>query len=160
MIVAASKNNVIGRDGDMPWRLSADLKHFKALTFGHTIIMGRKTWESIGRLLPGRTTVIVTRQTDFIVDGAIVVNSFEDALSATDDEQPFVVGGAEIYRIALPMVNKLYLTRVHAEIDGDTWLPEIDFKQWETVSESAHQADAKNSHDCSFIEYRLKQPDK
>lgn len=155
MIVAASENNVIGRDGDMPWRLSADLKHFKSLTLGHTIIMGRKTWESIARLLPGRTTVIVTRQSDFSVPGAIVVNGFEESLAATEDEAPFVVGGAEIYRLAMPFVSKLFLTRVHASIEGDTTLPEINFDRWEKVSEIKHVADEKNSQDYSFLEYRL-----
>lgn len=158
MIVAASENNVIGRDGDMPWRLSADLKHFKALTLGHTIIMGRKTWESIGRLLPGRTTVIVTRQADFQVAGAIVVNSFAASLAATEDDEPFVVGGAEIYQLALPQVSKIFLTRVHATIEGDTRMPEIDFDQWEKLSESRHPADTKNSQDYSFLEFRLAHP--
>lgn len=150
MIVAASENGVIGKDGDMPWRLSADLKNFKKITTGHTIIMGRKTWDSIQRLLPGRTTVIVTRRQDFEVDGAIVVNSLEEALLATDDDSPFVVGGAEIYRLVLPQVSRIYLTRVHAEIDGDTFLPEIDFGQWKKVESDFHKADEKNSQDYTF----------
>ena len=100
IIVAVSENGVIGKDGDMPWRLRSDLQRFKKLTMGHTIIMGRKTWDSIGRLLPGRTTVILTRQSGFEVDGAVVVQSMEQALAATDDRQPFVIGGAEIYRLA------------------------------------------------------------
>lgn len=150
MIVATSENGVIGKDGDMPWRLSADLKNFKKITTGHSMIMGRKTWDSIQRLLPGRTTVIVTRREDYKVEGAIVVNSLEEALSATDDESPFVVGGAEIYRLALPLVSRIYLTRVHAEIDGDTFLPEIDFGQWKKVESESHKADEKNSQDYTF----------
>ncbi len=153
MIVAASENGVIGKDGDMPWRLSADLKNFKAITLGHTIIMGRKTWDSIQRLLPGRQTVIVTRQKDFKVDGAIVVGNLEEALAATEDESPFVVGGAEIYRLALPHVTKIYLTRVHAEIDGDTWMPEVDFSKWNKLESVSHSSDEKNSHDYSFEIY-------
>jgi dihydrofolate reductase len=153
MIVAASENGVIGKDGDMPWRLSADLKNFKAITLGHTIIMGRKTWDSIQRLLPGRQTVIVTRQSEFKVDGAIVVGSLEDALVATEDESPFIVGGAEIYRLALPFVTKIYLTRVHAEIEGDTWMPEVEFSQWNKLESVSHPSDEKNSHGYSFEIY-------
>jgi len=155
LIVAASENGVIGKDGDMPWRLSADLKNFKKITSGHTIIMGRKTWDSIQRLLPGRTTVIVTRKTDFEVEGAIVVNSLEAALTATDDDSPFVVGGAEIYRLALPHVSRIYFTRVHAEVDGDTFMPEIDFSQWRKVESVSHKADQKNSQDYTFEVWEL-----
>lgn len=150
MIVAVAENGVIGNEGDMPWRLPADLKNFKRITMGGTIIMGRKTWDSIGRLLPGRTTVIVTRQQDFAVEGAIVVNSFEEALSATGDQSVFVVGGAEIYRLAIAHVSRIYLTRVHAEIEGDTVMPEIDFSQWSKSGSQAHSADEKNSHDFTF----------
>ena len=153
MIVAAAENGVIGKDGDMPWRLSADLKNFKQITMGSTIIMGRKTWDSIQRLLPGRTTVIITRKTDFQVTGAIVVGSLEAALSATEDKSPFVVGGAEIYRLALPHVSRIYLTRVHAVIEGDTVMPEIDFDQWNRLEAVSHSADEKNSHDYSFEIY-------
>lgn len=157
MIVAASENGVIGKDGDMPWKLSADLRHFKRITTGHTIIMGRKTWESINRLLPGRSTVIVTRQTDYQVDGAIVVDSLEGALSATDDSEPFIVGGSEIYRLALPLVSKIYLTRVHATVDGDTLLPEIDFNNWNKVDSVPHLADDKNLYDCTFETWEIKE---
>lgn len=159
MIVAASENGVIGKDGDMPWQLSADLKNFKKITTGHTIIMGRKTWESINRLLPGRTTVIVTRQTDYQVKGAIVVNSVEAALAATEDSSPFIVGGAEVYRLAFPVVSRMYMTRVHAEIDGDTYLPEIDFSSWERVDSVSYQADDKNSYDYTFEIWESKKPD-
>jgi dihydrofolate reductase len=150
MIVAASENGVIGKDGDMPWRLSADLKNFKKITSGHTIVMGRKTWDSIQRLLPGRTTVIVTRRENFEVEGAIVVNSLDAALSATEDNDPFIVGGAEIYRLGLSRVSRIYLTRVHAEIDGDTFLPKIDFSRWKKVESEFHKADEKNSQDYTF----------
>ncbi|QEG20592.1 dihydrofolate reductase [Mariniblastus fucicola] len=153
MIVAAAENGIIGKNGDMPWRLSADLKNFKQITMGSTIIMGRKTWDSIQRLLPGRTTVIVTRQEDFHVEGAIVVNSLDAALSATEDPSPFVVGGAEIYRLALPQVTRIYLTRVHAQIEGDTVMPGIDFSRWKVLESNRHSADEKNSHDYSFEIY-------
>ena len=154
MIVAASENNVIGREGDLPWRISSDLKRFKSLTMGHHLIMGRKTFESIGRLLPGRTTVIVTRNKNFRFDGAVVVHSIEDALeNAGVDESPFLVGGAELYRVGLPLVNKLYLTRVHAKIEGDTLLPEMDWSDWDLVAKESFDADDKNEYRYSFEDY-------
>ena len=153
MIVAASENGLIGREGDLPWRLSADLKQFKKLTMGHHMIMGRKTFESIGVLLPGRHTVIVTRQTDFQFEGAAVVHSVDDAVKYARDQGdalPFVVGGAEIYRQAIPQVTNLFLTRVHTTIDGDTWLPEIDWTGWDAVESERHEADDRNQFDYSF----------
>lgn len=157
MIVAASENNVIGVDGDLPWRLSSDLKRFKKLTMGHHIIMGRKTFDSIGRLLPGRTTVIVTRQTDFEFEGAKIAHSIEGAIEACgDDETPFVTGGAEIYRLAMPQIQEIQLTRVHVEIEGDTFLPEIDWAQWKLVETERHGADEKNQAEYSFEVYRRK----
>lgn len=155
MIVAVSENNVIGVDGDLPWRLSADLKRFKKLTMGHHIIMGRKTFDSIGRLLPGRTTIIVTRQQDYEFEGALIANSIEQAIAlCPQDACPFITGGAEIYRIALPLVTEIQLTRVHAEIEGDTVLPRIDWQQWELVEQKRHSADERNSADYSFEIYR------
>jgi dihydrofolate reductase len=153
MIVAASENGLIGRDGDLPWRLSADLKQFKKLTMGHHMIMGRKTFESIGVLLPGRHTVIVTRQMDFQFEGATVVHSIDDAVQharGQGDQLPFVVGGAEIYRLALPLVTDLFLTRVHTNIDGDTFLPEIDWSTWDAVESRRFDADDRNQFDYSF----------
>ena len=155
MIVAASTNDVIGVADDLPWRLSADLKRFKSLTMGHPIIKGRKTFESIGRLLPGRRTIIVTRNTGYEFPGAIVAHSIEDAMASCDeDSQPFIIGGAEIYRLALPKVNEIHLTRVQATIEGDTYLPEIDWDQWELVEAQEHTADAKNQFACVFEHYR------
>ena len=155
MIVAASENNVIGINGDLPWRLSADLKRFKKLTMGHHIIMGRKTFDSIGRLLPGRTTVIVTRQPDFKFEGAKVVHSIEQATEVCgEDDCPFVTGGAEIYRIALPFVNDIHLTRVHTELEGDTFLPEVDWESWVLEDEEPHPKDEKNNFTFSFETYR------
>ncbi len=151
MIVAASENDVIGVDGDLPWRLSSDLKRFKKLTMGHHIIMGRKTYESIGRLLPGRTTVIVTRQKSFDAPGAKVVHSIESALEACgDDANPFVIGGAAIYGLATPLVDEIQLTRVHVEVQGDTYLPQIDWEQWESVSCERFKPDGKNDFAYSF----------
>jgi dihydrofolate reductase len=152
LIVAVSANDVIGADGGMPWHLSADLKRFKRLTMGHCIIMGRKTYESIGRLLPGRTTVIVSRQAAFHVNGARVANSFEEALErAGDDDCPFVTGGAQIYELALPRVTDIYLTRIHKDVLGDTWLPEIAWEQWELADSETH--DNVGLYEYSFEHY-------
>jgi dihydrofolate reductase len=155
IIVAISENGIIGREMDLPWHISADLKRFKALTMGHHIVMGRKTYESIGRLLPGRTTVIITRQSDYQIPGAIVVNSVEQALAvAVDDLETFIVGGSQIYNLALPLVDTLYITRVHADVEGDTRLDAIDWSAWECESSERHSADEKNNHEYSFEIYR------
>lgn len=160
LVVAMSENRVIGRDGDMPWRLSSDLKRFKQLTMGHAIVMGRKTYESIGRLLPGRTTIILSRQAGYQVEGAIVVADLEQATAAASAAHPdtddlFVIGGGQIYEIALPMAATLYLTRVLAEIpDGDTWFPEVDWSQWQQVHQEAIPADAKNEYPTSYEIWR------
>ena len=155
IIVAMAENGVIGRDMDLPWHISADLKRFKALTMGHHIVMGRKTFESIGRLLPGRTTVIVTRQPDYQVDGAVIVNSLGAAqAAATDDSELFIIGGGQIYEIALPLADRLHVTRVHTEVDGDTSFPAVDWDQWELVSAERHGADEKNDHDFTFESYQ------
>lgn len=158
LIVAASDNNVIGADGGLPWHISADLKRFRQLTTGHHLIMGRKTFESIGRLLPERTTVIVTRNPNFQFAGARIAPSIHAALEiAAADDQPFITGGAEIYRLALDAVRTIYLTRVHTRVDGDTRLPEIDWTQWQLESSERHQADRKNEFDYSFEVYRRRQ---
>ena len=154
VIVAASTNDAIGKDGDMPWHLSEDLKRFKRLTMGHHIIMGRKTYDSIGRLLPGRTTVIVTRQTDFVVPGATVVNSLSDALKvAANDDCPFITGGAQIYELALPMVTEIFLTRIHATIEGDTYFPRVDWGDWQLVEETHGETDSDPPLKYSFQDY-------
>ena len=154
LIVAASENDVIGRQGDLPWHLSADLRRFKQLTMGHAIIMGRKTFESIGRCLPGRQTIIVTRRTDYHVPGALVAGGIAQAIemSGTDSE-PFVTGGAEIYRAALPQIDRVYLTRVHTSVEGDTRLPPIDWQDWQLTQSVRHTADDRNEYDYSFEIY-------
>jgi dihydrofolate reductase len=154
LIVAVSENKVIGSGGELPWRLSADLKRFKELTLGHSLIMGRKTYESIGRLLPGRKTVIVTRQQDYHVDGASIVNSVPEALELiNDDHRPFVIGGGEVYDLFLPFVNEIYLTRVHVELAGDTFFPEPDWNQWRQIECKRYPRDSKNNFDYSFEVY-------
>ena len=135
LIAAVAANGVIGRDGALPWHLPEDLKRFKALTLGHHIVMGRKTYESIGRLLPGRTTVIVTRQRDYAVPGAIVATSLEDAIArCAGDDEVFVIGGAEIYRAALPIADRMYLTLVQAPFEGDTKFPAWETQDWDLIS--------------------------
>lgn len=154
LIVAASENGVIGNSGDLPWRLSADLKRFKQLTMGHAMIMGRKTFESIGRLLPGRTTIIVTRQSGYEFPGALIAGGVSQAIEMSGiDERPFITGGAEIYRVALPLVEKIYLTRVHVDVDGDTYLTGIDWTQWKRVESEPHYADDRNQYDFTFESY-------
>ena len=155
LIVAISDNHVIGREGQLPWHLSADLKRFKRLTMGHHIVMGRKTYDSIGRQLPGRTSVVLTRQTDWAVEGVLTATDFESALTLTgDDEEVFVIGGSQIYQLALPLVDRLYVTRVHATVQGDTYFPEITSEQWQLQQTDSFAADEKNDHAYSFLIYQ------
>lgn len=141
-----ARNRVIGADGTIPWRLPNELQLFKRVTMGHHIIMGRKTWESIKRLLPGRTSVIVTRQQGYAVPGALVVDSLHAAIKAcgTDDEI-FVIGGGELYRETLPLAQRIYLTTVDAEPEGDTLMPEFDSNAWREISSENFVADAQHA---------------
>lgn len=139
MIVAVANNGVIGINNTLPWHLPEDLKRFRALTMGHHIIMGRKTYESLGRLLPGRTSVIVTRNHAYQVDGAIVVNNLQDAMQyCANDDELFLIGGAQLYQEGLKLVNKLYITKVNLEVDGDAFLPEMDFNAWTLIEKKDH----------------------
>ncbi|HAP70125.1 MAG TPA: dihydrofolate reductase [Flavobacteriales bacterium] len=155
IIVAASENNVIGKNNDLIWHLPNDLKFFKRMTSGHTIIMGRKTFESVGRPLPKRTNIIITRDTDFNPEGCVVVHSLEDALAeaAKTDKNPFIVGGEQIYRLALPLTDVVYLTRVHHEFDGDRYFPELG-KEWNEVENIPHSVDEKHSYAFTFKTYK------
>ncbi|MDA9120923.1 dihydrofolate reductase [Flavobacteriales bacterium] len=155
IIVAASENNVIGKNNDLIWHLPNDLKFFKKMTSGHTIIMGRKTFESVGRPLPKRTNIIITRDTDFNPEGCVVVHSLEDALAeaAKTDKNPFIVGGEQIYRLALPLTDVVYLTRVHHEFDGDRYFPELG-KEWNEVENIPHSVDEKHSYAFTFKTYK------
>jgi dihydrofolate reductase len=159
IIVAAGEKNAIGKDNDLIWHLSDDLKRFKKLTNGHHIIMGRKTFESFPKPLPNRTHVVITRQDDYKVpDGVIVVNSLKDALDAArKDDQPFIIGGGEIYKQSINLVDKLEITRVHSTFnDADTFFPEINTSIWKEVSRTTHDADEKHAHAFSFITYLKK----
>ena len=149
-----AKNRVIGSNGAIPWRLPNELQLFKRVTMGHHIIMGRKTWESIGRLLPGRTTVIVTRQKDYAVPGAIVAHTLADAIAKCKcEDEIFVVGGGDLYHEALPKADRLYLTVVDATPEGDTRMPDINSNEWREVSSENHIADEKHAHNYSFSVY-------
>ncbi|MEJ8755844.1 dihydrofolate reductase [Pontibacter sp. H259] len=158
IVVAVAENNVIGKDNQLIWHLPADLRFFKNLTIGHPIIMGRKTYESIGKPLPGRTTVIITRQQDFEAPGCIVVNSVDEAIAEaqTIDQDVYIIGGAEIYKQALVKTDTIYLTRVHHTFDGDTFFPEINEADWEVISEEKHEPDEKNKYSYSFITLKRK----
>ena len=155
IIAALASNNVIGRDNQIPWRQSTDLKRLKALTMGHHLIMGRKTYESVGRPLPGRTTIVITRRSDYLPEGVTVAHSLEDALRlAESDSEVFIAGGAEIYKEALHRADRMYLTRVHADVDGDTFFPEFDdVAEWSLVDSEHFDADEKNEHPFSFLTY-------
>jgi dihydrofolate reductase len=158
IIVATDEQGLIGRDNDLPWRLSADLQYFRRITMGKPIIMGRNTHESIGRPLPGRQNIVISSQADYQAQGCDVVHSLDEALALCQDQQEvMVMGGASLYRQTLPLVDTLYLTLVHAQLEGDTWFPDWQTDEWQLVSREDHPADDKNEFDYSFIQYqRLK----
>ena len=154
-----AKNRVIGADNRIPWHLPNELRLFKSLTMGHHIVMGRKTYESINRLLPGRTTVIVTRQRDYQVPGAIVAHSVKEALDAArGDTEIFVIGGADIFRETLPDADRLHLSVVDAEPTGDTFMPEFDMSAWRETSSQSFQPDEKHAHAYRYTVYDRSQP--
>lgn len=154
LIVAMSANRVIGREGRLPWHLPADLKRFRQLTTGHAIIMGRKTFESIGRPLPDRKNIVITRDRTWQQPGVTVAHSLDAAVRlAGDDDEVFIIGGANIFREALPKADTLYLTLVHEKIEGDVHLPEVDWSQWDRVEDQRHEPDAANPLPYSFRKY-------
>lgn len=151
IIVATAENGVIGNRGNMPWRLPADLAHFKRITTGHPIIMGRVTHESIGRALPGRYNLVITNEKNYQADGCEVANSLEEALKkVTGEKEVFIIGGASIYEQALPKADRIYLTLIHARPEGDRYF-KYDPREWEEVSRKSHKADDKNQHDYDFL---------
>ena len=152
IVVAMAANRVIGKDNQLPWHLPADLKHFKQTTMGKPILMGRKTWESIGRPLPGRTNIVITRDENYDAPGCVVVHSIEAALQATaQQDEVMVIGGAEFYRQVLPRTDRIYLTRINEDFEGDTLFPELDRSEWQEVERVDCDADDKNPHSYSFI---------
>jgi dihydrofolate reductase len=152
IIAALAANRVIGRNNDLPWRLPADLRHFRQLTTGHAVILGRRNYESIGKLLPNRTNIVITRQRDYTAPGCLVAHSLADALvMAGNDPEIFVIGGAEIYAQALPLADRLYLTHVEAEVPGDTFFPEFDIADWREMVSESHPADADHAYAFRFV---------
>ena len=153
LVVAMAENRVIGKNNQLVWRLPADLKFFKNLTTGHPIIMGRKTFESIGKPLPNRTNIVITRQQDFEAEGCLVAHSLNEALMLAQqlDSEIFIIGGAEIYKQAMFLADTIYLTEVHHTFEGDTFFPEIDSVLWEETSRDEHSSDEKNPYDYAFV---------
>jgi dihydrofolate reductase len=161
IIVAVSDNNVIGRDSRIPWRQSTDLKRLKKLTMGHHLLMGRKTYESLERPLPGRSIIVITHNPEYHPDGVLTAPSLERAIEmARIDDEIFVGGGSQIFELALHRADRMYLTRVHAEVEGDTFFPEFDdVTEWKLVDSEHCEADDKNQYPYSFLTYeRAGQP--
>ena len=151
-IAAMAVNRVIGANNQLPWRMPADLKHFKEITSGHAVVMGRKTYESIGKPLPNRTNIVLTRNRDYKAPGCLMASSIEEAAKlAKDHDELFVIGGAEIYTSCLPLVSRIFLTVVHHEFDGDAHFPVLNHKEWNEVQLETHAADIDNPFEYSFI---------
>jgi dihydrofolate reductase len=160
IIVAVADNGVVGRNNALPWHLPADLQFFKRTTLGKPIVMGRKTYESIGRPLPGRTNIVVSRNAEFSAAGVKVVSSVEAALTLAKEialidgtQELMVIGGAGIYAAAIPLAHRMYITEVHSSVEGDAYLPEIDWQQWREMSREHHCAAEANMYDFSFVVY-------
>lgn len=157
IIVAAAQNNAIGNKNGLLWHMPEDLKFFKKTTSGHMVIMGRKTFESVGKPLPNRRNIIITRQKDYKIDGVEVVHSLDEALALCDrKEENFILGGAEIYTLAMDKVDRIYFTLIYGEFEADAFFPPILQDLWNLVSESYHNADEKNPYDYNFMIYERK----
>ncbi|MBW8051009.1 MAG: dihydrofolate reductase [Cytophagales bacterium] len=159
IIAAVAQNNVIGKDNKLMWHLPADLKHFKEITMGHHIIMGRKTFEAIGKALPDRTSIIITRQKGLLATDCLVVNSLEEAIKLAkmnNENEAFIIGGGEIYKLAMNIANKIYLTRIGESFEGDTFFPVINKKKWEETARKEFSADEKNRYNYAFVELEKK----
>lgn len=153
LLLAASENNVIGKNNRLPWHLPDDLKYFKNLTWGLPILMGRKTFDSIGKPLPGRKSIVITRDQDWQHEGVVVVHAIDDAIKMAESfgaKEIFVIGGAQIFNTTLPAANRIYLTRIHQQFDGDVFFPEISESEWELVSSRFLAADEKNVYDHTY----------
>ncbi|KAA9021689.1 type 3 dihydrofolate reductase [Niallia endozanthoxylica] len=157
-IVAMDKNRVIGKDNQLPWHLPADLKFFKRVTMGHPIIMGRNTFESIGKPLPGRENIIVTRNKEYVQEGCTIIHSIEELLqmASHNNEEVFVIGGAELFQATFPMADRLYITRIEEEFTGDTYFPEFNQSDWDLVSQEKGVKDEKNPYEYFFTIYERK----
>jgi dihydrofolate reductase len=152
LVVGMARNHVIGRDNALPWRLPADLTHFKAVTWGKPILMGRKTFESIGKPLPGRANLVLTRDRGWRVEGVIVVHSLDEALERVQDAPELAgIGGADVFRLLMPLASRIYLTRIDADIPGDTVFPPIDHSQWVEIETRQLAADERNAFGMTFV---------
>jgi dihydrofolate reductase len=161
LIAAVDERGGIGKDNRLPWRLSADLMRFKALTMGHHLIMGRKTYASIGRVLPGRTTIVLTRNPYFAAEGVLVAAFLQQAIELAEErgeQEAFIIGGAEVFRESLPLADRLYLTRVHASLPADVFFPEIDPEEWALVESQFHPADENNEYPFTYYFYKRREP--
>lgn len=157
IIAAMDRNRLIGNNNQLPWHLPADLAHFKRVTMGKPIIMGRKTYESIGRPLPGRTNIVLTRSSDFNAEGVLTANTLEQALNhVSAEDEVMIIGGSTIYELTLPRADRLYLTYVEDSFEGDAWFPDFDLEQWHIVASEEHSADEKNSSAYRFVTYARK----
>jgi dihydrofolate reductase len=153
LVVAAANNNVIGKDNQLVWNLPNDMKFFKNVTWGMPVVMGRKTFESLGKPLPGRKNIILTRQSNWNVEGTVAVKNIDDAIllvNEMDVKEMMVIGGGEIFKMIFPRANRIYITRVDAEPEGDAFFPVIDPKEWKLVNKKDHEADAKHKYNYSF----------
>ncbi|WP_440122760.1 dihydrofolate reductase [Tenacibaculum sp. Ill] len=155
LIAAIAKNNALGKDNDLIWHLPADLKRFKKVTTGHPILMGRNTFESIGKPLPNRTSIIITRNKNYFIDGCLIANSIEQAIELAEGKDAFIIGGAQIYKEALEqsLVDRLDITVLHHEFEADAFFPKIDMNVWKEVAREDFKADEKNKYDYSFVSY-------
>lgn len=161
-IVAVASNGLIGRDNNIPWYLPADLKHFKRTTLNHHVIMGRKTFESIGRPLPKRVNIILTRNPFYVASNCVVVHSLQEALEVAEnngESEVFIIGGSEIYQLSLPYLHRIYLTEVELEAPGDTYFPDLQETEWKVTSCEQHQADDKNQFNYRFKVLERQDPD-
>jgi len=159
LVVAMARNRVIGRDNAMPWHLPADLAHFKRVTLGHPVIMGRRTHESIGRALPGRENIVVSRNRDYAAPGCMVVGSLDAAWKAAAAAgEACVIGGTSIFREALPVADVIHLTEVEADVPGDTFFPDFDRREWEETEIARHAADARNAYPIRILRLERKRP--
>jgi len=163
LIVAVSQNNVIGRAGGIPWRIPADMRHFRETTMGKPVIMGRRTWESLNGPLPGRTNIVITRNKGFVAERVLRAQRFEEALKQAQSLTPqpdeiVVIGGAGVYRLALPLADRIYLTRVHGDIPGDTFFPQLNPQEWTEVDQRFVPRNAKASHDCTIMTLERRSP--
>jgi dihydrofolate reductase len=159
LIAAVARNGVIGREGALPWRLPDDLRHFRMLTTDHAVIMGRRTWDSLGRALPRRQNIVVSRQPGLQAEGAIVVASLADALARVDLPEPaFCIGGAELYRLALPMAQTAYVTEIARAFDGDATFPALDPAQWQEATREHHHLDGPEGFDYDYLTYVRRSP--